>query len=128
MARGVDHPDTRPASVSVREFATILAGWALTGWLLWELSRRIHRNRLQARATGPPALRAVMDRRRHLFPAPDRAVGRGICDDRTARVQGLRPYAGQHGRRDGGVCDRGRRDYVRHVPGDLRAVPLRAPL
>ncbi|CAG2146908.1 hypothetical protein LMG19282_03048 [Cupriavidus campinensis] len=39
--------DTRPASVSVREFATILAGWALTGWLLWELSRRIHRNRLR---------------------------------------------------------------------------------
>ncbi|MGO4415769.1 MULTISPECIES: mechanosensitive ion channel family protein [Cupriavidus] len=54
--------DTRPAFMSVREFATILAGWALTGWLLWELSRRIHRNRLRpAQPAHLPSVPSWMD-------------------------------------------------------------------
>ncbi|MGO4307518.1 mechanosensitive ion channel family protein [Cupriavidus sp. RAF12] len=53
---------TRPAIVSIREFATVLAGWALTGWLLWELSRRLHRNRLQpARPTPLPSIPSWVD-------------------------------------------------------------------
>jgi len=53
---------TRPAIVSAREFGTILAGWALTGWLLWELSRRVRRNRLQrARPTHLPSVPSWMD-------------------------------------------------------------------
>lgn len=54
--------DTRPAFVSAREFATILAGWALTGWVLWELSRRIHRNRLRpAQPAHLPSVPSWMD-------------------------------------------------------------------
>ncbi len=38
---------TRAAVESWREFGIVLAGWAITGWLLRELSRRMHRRRLR---------------------------------------------------------------------------------
>jgi len=32
---------------ALREFATVLGGWALSGWVLWELARRLRARRLQ---------------------------------------------------------------------------------
>lgn len=48
---------TRSAMESLREFGIVLVGWGLTGWLLRELSRRLHRNRL--RSARPPRLPTV---------------------------------------------------------------------
>ncbi len=54
--------DTRGALESWREFGIVLAGWALTGWLLFELSRRLHRNRLRpARSTELPLVPSWVD-------------------------------------------------------------------
>lgn len=53
---------TRGALESWREFGIVLAGWALTGWLLFELSRRLHRNRLRpARPTHLPLVPSWVD-------------------------------------------------------------------
>lgn len=53
---------TRPAIASVREFGTVLAAWALTGWLLWELERRFYQRRLQrARRTELPTVPSWID-------------------------------------------------------------------
>lgn len=53
---------TRAALDSWREFGIVLAGWALTGWLLFELSRRLHRNRLRpARRTQLPVVPSWVD-------------------------------------------------------------------
>ncbi|HBD32761.1 moderate conductance mechanosensitive channel [Cupriavidus metallidurans] len=39
--------NTRKAIVSWTEFGTVFAGWAMTGWLLRELARRLRQNRLR---------------------------------------------------------------------------------
>jgi len=43
--------NTRSELLSWTEFATVLAGWAFTGWILRELSRRLRRNRLRPAQT-----------------------------------------------------------------------------
>ena len=49
--------NTRKEIVSWTEFATVLAGWAFTGWVLRELSRRLRRRRLRPALT--PSLPTV---------------------------------------------------------------------
>lgn len=48
---------------ALREFATVLGGWALCGWVLWELARRVRARRLQraerARLPAVPSWRDV---------------------------------------------------------------------
>jgi fumarate reductase subunit D len=46
-ARCPDDQNTRKAIVSWTEFGTVFAGWAITGWLLRELARRLRQNRLR---------------------------------------------------------------------------------
>ncbi len=53
---------TRTAATSWREFAIVLACWALTGWLLFEFSRRVHKSRLRrARPTHLPSVPSWID-------------------------------------------------------------------
>ncbi|XQU76945.1 Mechanosensitive ion channel family protein [Cupriavidus sp. H18C2] len=53
---------TRAAMESWREFGIVLAGWALTGWLLFELSRRLHRSRIRPkRSTALPVVPSWVD-------------------------------------------------------------------
>lgn len=53
---------TRTALASWRDFGIVLAGWALTGWLLQELSRRLYRNRLRhARPARLPTVPSWID-------------------------------------------------------------------
>lgn len=53
---------TRAPGTSWQEFGIVLGCWALTGWLLFELSRRIHKRRLRpARPTPLPTVPSWID-------------------------------------------------------------------
>lgn len=53
---------TRAALDSWREFAIVLAGWALSGWLIFECLRRLHRRRPRTvRATELPVVPSWVD-------------------------------------------------------------------
>lgn len=62
MREAITIGNTRTAMESWREFGIVLAGWALTGWVLFELSRRLHRSRLRpARPTKLPTVPSWID-------------------------------------------------------------------
>jgi small-conductance mechanosensitive channel len=47
---------TRPGLDSLREFAIVIGGWALCGWILWEIGHRIRVRRRRAHADSSVAL------------------------------------------------------------------------
>lgn len=53
---------TRPPGQALREFVTVLASWGVTGWILWEIARRLRERRLHpAQPAQLPAVPSWLD-------------------------------------------------------------------